>query len=447
MKSHLHAKQRAVDNDWAQLRVLIWGRRSGKTEYLTTTLLNDGLPGEVSAFVAPTLARAKDILYPQLERYAKKYGITLVWQRQRGRILCPNGAIIQLFGLHSRSEAEKLRGDRFPLVVFDECGAYTDQDVLRYAVQEGADPATADFFERGGRGIILSGTPGPIPEGFFFDCCQGKYAASVHHATIHDNPFFAGRAEKIIEKTLRDKGWTRETPAFLREWMAVWALDRQSLCYGSWDGSFHAIEDVGPGITCLGVDLGAAGTTAFTVGRVVEYKYESDGKRYRGQKAYLLAHFQEAGMKLPAIAEKCHELIRKWDINGCRGDSGGLGGLAITELAEEYGVPIGQADKPGSKRDRIWGTDGKFASGKLACTTGIQETPLPSEFRSLVWNDDRDDHSERQSDHGADSTHYCLFGGFIQWEDVELLPPEPGTPEWLEEQAAKRKRSALARRS
>lgn len=425
--------------------MLIWARRTGKTNYTCTALLCDGMPGEVSAFVAPTLARAKDILYPQLERYAKDYGITLVWQRQRGRIVCPNGAIIQLFGLHSRSEAEKLRGDRMPLVIFDECGAYTDQDVLRYAVQECAEPATADFFERGGRGVILAGTPGPIPEGFFWECCQGKFSASVHHATIHDNPFFAGRADKIIAKVLKDKDWARETPAFLREWCAVWALDRQSLCYGSWDGQFYPLADVPPGITALGVDLGAAGTTAFTVARVCEYIYEADGKRFKGQRAYLLAHFQATGMKLPGIAAMCREMIRKWDVNGSRGDSGGLGGLAITELAEEYGVPIGQATKPGSKRDRIWGTDGKFASGKLLVTDGVADTPLPSEFRSLVWDDKRTDHSERQSDHGADSTHYALFGGFIQWEDVEVLPPEPGTPEWLEEQAQARKRRALRR--
>lgn len=426
---------------------MIWARRSGKTDYLATALINDSIPGEVSAFVAPTLSKAKDILYPQLRRYAQKYGIKLEYQLQRGRVITPRGGIIQLFGLHSRSDAEKLRGDRFSFVVFDECGAYTDPELLRYAVQEAAEPATADFWGRGGRGIILSGTPGPIPEGFFWECCQGKFNASVHHATIHDNPFFAGRAEKIIEKTLANKSWSRETPAFLREWCAVWALDRQSLCYGSWDGEVWAIDRVGPGITCLGVDLGYPGVSSFTVVRICDYEYEMDGQRYRGQKAYILDNYQEEGMKIPAVARKCHELIARWGVNGARGDAGGLGGAIVDELRGEYGVPIYNADKPKKKHDRIWGTDGKFAAKKLIVTSGAASSPLPSELRSLVWNDDRDDHSERQADHGADSLHYALFGGFVQWEDGVLLPPEPGSPEALKLEAERRKREALRRRS
>lgn len=383
------------------------------------------------------------MLYPQIERFEEDYGIAFDWQKQRGRVVAPNGVIIQLMGLHSESAIGKIRGQRYPYVVFDECGHYPNQDVLKKAVEEGAEPATNDFWGCGGRGILMVGTPGPVPEGYFYEVCQGMHGASVHHATIHANPFFEGRVEAILEKVKAKKGWTNTTPSFRREYLAEWCLDVEALCYNGWNGKILP-DFVRPltGYTVMGLDLGENHPCAFVVVRVVDFVWEFDGKRYVTQHAHVLETYEEEGMDPEGIAAKALELTNRWNVANIVGDSAGGGGIILNGLRRQHALPVDPAFKAGFKRDRIWMANGMLQRGKIHVYESSKT--LTDQLRSVIWNEKRDDHHEKTPDHSCDALHYALVEAF-QGVHEEELPPEYGSDEWKKEEAERRKREALSR--
>lgn len=430
-----------MDLDANDLRTLIWARRTGKTDYVLSALCEDGIPGQVHPFVGPTITQAQDLLLPKVEEYRQKHGVD--FQIRGGtEITTPRGVIIKLFGLGCLAHAQKLRGGSYPMAVFDECGV-PDQDILKKAVLEFAQPACNDWYMRGGRGIILSGTPGPIPEGFFFETCQGGFSASVHRATIYDNPFFDGRADAVLKKTLFQNKWTESTPQYRREHLAEWCLDSEGLCYAAWDSSFHDWRTLPEGYTVLAIDLGYNDSAAFVVVRFVPYVWEIEGQRFETMRAYVLEAFEQEHLTYGKIAKLARGFQKKWHVVDMVGDSGGGGLQGIETMRAEHSLPIQPVVKGGYKRDRIWNTNSQFGDGSLflCCDPGAA---LVHQIRTVVWNETRDDHHERCPDHSCDALHYAIGHASLD-TSVRTLPPEPGSEAWKRAEADRRKREALRR--
>lgn len=434
--------QKAVDQDHNDLRLLLWSRRTGKTDYIVTALCEDSIPGQVHPFVGPTITKAKDLIRPKLEEYEKTHGVRFT-PKDGDKFITPRGAIIQLFGLGSIPDAEKLRGGSYPFAVFDECGI-PNQEILKKAVLEFCQPATNDWYMRGGRGIILSGTPGPIPEGFFFEASQGEYSASVHRATIYDNPFFDGRAKAVLEKTLHQNKWTESTPQYRREHLGEWCLDSEGLCYALWDGSFHDHTTLPPGYTVLAIDLGFNDAAAFVVVRFVPYVWEVEGRRFETMRAYVLEAYEQEGLTYGKIANIARAMAKRWRVIDMVGDSGGGGLQGIETMRAEHGLPIQAVVKGGKKRDRIWNANSQFGDGSLFLCCD-PKSAIVHQLRTVVWNEKRDDHHERCPDHSCDALHYAIGHANLD-TSVRELPPAPGTEAWKKAEAERRKREALRRR-
>src|SRR6478609_6929471 len=136
--SHLdHPKQRAIREDPSEFRVVIGGRRSGKTTFIGNEAIEvaDQFPGETVPYVAPTVGRARDILMPHFRRLQRDHGANLRYNLGEHKVFTPNGGIIQLCGLATMAEVEKGRGGSAPALYIDECGAI-NADLLKRAVRE-----------------------------------------------------------------------------------------------------------------------------------------------------------------------------------------------------------------------------------------------------------------------------------------------------------------------
>jgi len=434
---------RKVDADKNDLKALLCGRRTGKTTYIAAKLIMDGIPGEVHPFVAATQQKARDILWPILERFTKSHGVKIEYNRSKGLATTDRGIKIQCMGLSTKPEVEKLRGERYPGVVFDECGAL-NQDLLRVAVFEAAEPATADFYGRGGFGVICSGTPSYAPVGFWHDICGGnegepKHGFSVHRATIRDNPYMRD-ASAYLAKKLAQKKWTDQTPEFVREWLGRFCLSSDGLCYGNaWNGTtYFRTERPLVGMTIISVDFGESSPCAWNVIRCVLHTEQIGNLIHQTMRVHVLETVRKVCTSLAEIAAITRQLQKAYSVGFLVGDS--AEGFGIRQLKDQYGLNFERSEKSGKKAERIFMMQGMLRTGTLLIYEDCAD--LIDEISTVPWNEDRDDHHQAYSDHACDSLHYAIEKAMML---IRTKPVEPahGTPEWFEKKRLEARRRNL----
>lgn len=437
---------KAVDADKNDLRSLLCGRRTGKTSYLAILLCMAGIPGEVHPFVTATQQKSRDILWPILERFQRSHGLKVEFNRSTGVATTDRGVKIKAMGLSTKPEIEKLRGERFPFVIFDECGAM-NQDLLKTAVFEAAEPTTADFYGRGGLGIICSGTPSYSPVGFWHDICGGngengkqpKDGFTVHRATILNNPYIRN-AKEYLDRKLAQKKWTIDTPEFVREWLGKFCLSSDGLCYGSaWNG--HVTPRVArplTGMTIIAVDFGESSPCAWTVLRCCMHREQVGNFIHETMMCHVLESKRQVCTSLNEIAGITRQLMRAYSANHLVGDS--AEGFGLRQLIQQYGLPFEKSEKSGLKAERIFMTQGMLRVGQILIYEDCAD--LIEEISTVPWNEDRDDHHEAYSDHCCDSLHYALEKAMMLMR-VKPVEPAPGTPEFEAKKLAEMRKRHL----
>lgn len=359
-------------------------------------------------------------MFRQLER---QVGLKWSWHGSHKVITLGNGGQIQLAGMSTKAEVQKLRGEGILSFYFDECGV-PPSDLLKEAVISCAWPATLQHRGKPGSGVVLAGTPGPLPEGFFWECsAKGMYGASNHTGTLYDNPLFQviqpdGRtlAEKVIQEDLDANLYiSREDSRFRREILAHWCLPSELRCYSNFSGLVLPQTSVPwQGRTILAVDFGWHDHTAIVILRLTDFEElhpQGDGstRKVTGQRVHVLHARKRAHWQLPDLADKIRELTSIYGVGTIVGDSGG-NLQSIESFASMFGISMLPAQKGGLglKRSRIHTINDLFAVGHIFLYE--EAACLADELGWLVWNEDRDDHDERQEDHAADAFGY----GFIE---------------------------------
>lgn len=441
LSAEFHPKQLAAWSDPANLRVIIGGRRSGKTTFFGCEALEiaDQFPGLVVPYVGPTVGRARDIMMPQMHRLEQEGRIQLHYNLGEHKIFTPNGGCVQLFGLATVAEVEKGRGSSSPALYIDECGAM-NQLLLKRAVTETFGPATKDFLGMGGRGICLGGTPSYRPGTYWERLCGGnshksEFGASVHHMTIFDNPFFAGREEMIIEAFMQENNLRRDSSEVRREWDGLFCIDSDGLAYPGWSGETlpHYMVPIG-GFTCLGVDLGSDHPCAWVVVRfIITETIIGETARYIHH-GHVIESYEESGLTVHDVAAITRMFQQTYNISVTHADSGGGGAMTVDTINEVMGAPMEPVAKVGRKEDRIWLTDSMLRTGTLhvheKCESLIEQlgsVPIETKPNGLR------DHMSGYPDHSLDALHYALLAA--RQHNIELpLPPKIGTRAWLEQQ-------------
>lgn len=439
-----HGKQIGFKEDPSLARVTIGGRRSGKSTVFIGEAIEvaDQFPGTVVPYLSQTVGRAKLVVLPHVEEFIRE-GAKLHVDNGNDQIRTPNHGIVQLGGLSSKAEVEKGRGISSPALYIDEAGTIGCAR-LRPSVMETYGPATKDFYGRGGRGIAIGGTPDYVPKSFWEKLCGGnsrtsEYGFTVHHMTIWDNPFYAGREQLVIDAYMKENGLVLTDPEVQREWFGRFCLNTQGLAYPSWDRSILPLAQMPLyGFTCLGVDLGSDHPCAFVVVRftVHESIIGKPGKEllHRVHHGHILETYEESGMSVHDVRAVIHQLQKNYNITQTVGDSGGGGAMTIQTINEVMGVPIQPVKKAGLKEDRIWMTNSMLRNRTLhvydRCESLIEQLgSVPKERKT----NGKIDHMAGYPDHSLDALHYALLAA-QQHEVMIELPPLPGTKAWNERQ-------------
>lgn len=442
--------QRAYIRDRASLVTYLAGRRHGKTDAVAARIVEHARPDTMQAYVAPTITRANEILMPLLRQLRRDCGVQ--WTQVGDTVTFASGGQLRLMGMSNTAEIQKLRGEDLLAVYADECGAVKDA-VLREAILSCAWEALRKHRGEPGAGVSLSGTPGPLPEGFFWECTtQGSppaFGASRHYGTIHDNPLFAGgKAEASIADDLASGIYvSREDSRFRREVLAQWCLPSELRCYAAYDG--RLLPDAAApalGRTVMACDFGWRDATALVVLRLVPYEEQTpqpDGavRVVRGERVHALYACKRSHWQLPDLAARVRELQTSYRVGTIVGDSAGGSKQVVESFASMFGVAMLAAEKQGfgSKRARIHTINDLFAVGQVYVYEGA--ACLAEELRALVWNEDRSDHDERQDDHAADAMGYGIIEHYQPANESRIASAR----EQELAAAAARKRAALRR--
>lgn len=364
----LHRDQALAFYDTHRFKCVLAGRQSGKS-HLDATWLLGGESGQTSLYFADTIKSAWNIMYSVFAEINKSHNLGLKVKRGSGEIVEPNGHVIRIHGIKDYGAAEDLRGQKFRRICGDEASVY-DDDLLKYTIEDVLQPTLLKY----GGDLMLNGTPGPEPEGYFYDLAGDPYSGipgrwPTFHWTVDDNPYIL--PEKVIQDILIANGWTRETVQFQREYLARWVADHGALIY-QWEDRPLLSEGPVAGMTVLAVDFGYhPDPTAFVVLRSVQ------------PKVYVLKAFTVNNLTPYDIGNVIQELRKTYHPNFVVTDSGALGKGYAAQLIEQFQINVDPADKQ-DKTAGIHLIQGMIQVGTLEICQDA--AALVNEWKKLVWS-------------------------------------------------------------
>jgi hypothetical protein len=79
--------------------------------------------------------------------------------------------------------------------------------------------------------LALTGTPGPVLSGYFYEATEGKrHGYSLHKWTLFDNPYLPN-ARRFVDELKLKKAWASDNPTLRREYYNKWVLDLEALVF------------------------------------------------------------------------------------------------------------------------------------------------------------------------------------------------------------------------
>lgn len=240
---NFHPTQSQVAKDTHRFRVVLCGRRWGKTTLAVYEMIAKAVAknDQRIAYVAPNYQQARDIAWQQLKRITLPITTNSNEQRLEIEVRTKDGgtSFIQLRGWES---IETLRGQRFDFLVLDEVASYRNfwtgwHEVLR--------PTLTDT-----RGhVLFIGTP----KGFnhFYDLYNIEDKDySKHHFTSYENPHVPNDEIDKAKEELSDNRFAQEYLADFRK--------TEGLVYNDFDRERHVKEPsfIGYEDIVCGVDFG-----------------------------------------------------------------------------------------------------------------------------------------------------------------------------------------------
>ena len=245
----------------------------------------------------------------------------------------PNKSVIYCSGAKDSTEIEKFRGLALLLVYIDESQAFKSY------IKELLDDVLASALRDYNGSLVMIGTPGPVPSGYFYRCTTNG-AWSGHFWNGSANPWLLKKSGKTFEQQLDDElkrmGVTEEHPTIQREWFGRWTIDTDKAVF-----KYIALVNH--------FDILPTGKWNYIVSSDIGYE-DSDaiavlGWQTNSKIVYVVEEFVKSKQGITELAEKLQELQKKYDPIKMVMDAGGLGKKIAVELQNRFSLPIVAAEK------------------------------------------------------------------------------------------------------
>lgn len=308
-------------------------RRAGKTNALALkffkTLSNH--PGALCLYIALTRESARNIMWGVMQEFEDRFKVGLIFTESNLTITHPNGARLQLFGADMKNFIRRLKGIKTPGVAIDEAQDFSIH--LETLIDDVLTPTLTDYEDSW---LAITGTPGPIPLGYFYNVTQeAKFGFSLHKWTLLDNPYLPN-AKEFIEQLKIKRQWDENNPTLLREWRNNWVLDKESLLikYNDEVNHYETLPQ-NKWIYILGVDIGLRDADALAVLAWCE----------SSPNIYLVEEQITKDQDITTLTTQIQAMMDKYQIAKIVMDEGGLGKKIAEEIRRRKHIPVQAADK------------------------------------------------------------------------------------------------------
>jgi hypothetical protein len=328
------AQQNAFIGDSSRYIAAQCSRRAGKTNGLAIRFFNTMArhPKSRCIYLALTLDSAMDIMWPVLQEINDLYKLGCTFIDSKHLVIHPNGAQLRLWGADMKNFIKRLKGRKYPGVGVDEAQDFGTH--LQSLIDDVLTPSIADYSDGW---LALTGTPGPVPQGYFFEVTNNnKYGYSVHKWDLMQNPFMPDPSGFLIDLKAK-REWDDNHPTLKREWMNQWVLDVESLWirYSESLCNFSALPQNHKWNYILGVDIGYNDADAIAVLAWSESCRET----------YLVEEVIKPKQGISALFTMIETTQKKYDAYKIVMDQGALGKKIAEDLIPRFQVPFVAAEK------------------------------------------------------------------------------------------------------
>lgn len=398
-------------------------RRAGKTNGLALRFFKtmEKYPKSQCIYLSLTFDSARDILWPVLHELNDQFRLGCNFVESKLLMTHPNGSTLKLMGADMKNFIKRLKGRKYPGVAIDEAQDFGVH--LQSLVDDVLTPSISDYSDGW---LALTGTPGPVPQGYFFDVTQnGKYGYSVHKWTLLDNPHMPNPKEFIAD-LIKKREWDSKHPTLLREWQNHWVLDAQSLWirYNEEKNHYQDLPELPNGADynyILGIDLGFKDSDALAVLAWSEHTPNT----------YLVKEIVTPKQGLTELKQQIDRLSEVYDFSKMVMDEGGLGKKIGEEFRRQHHLPIVAAEKS-RKQENVEFLNDALRTGKFKAK-GNSRFAQDSYLVQIDWDRSRPDKIIVKDKPHSDIIDAVLYAfkespAFTYRKEPEK--PKPGTYEW-----------------
>tara|TARA_Y100000004_G_C8957852_1_gene431673 strand:+ start:5541 stop:7022 length:1482 start_codon:yes stop_codon:yes gene_type:complete len=319
-----------------RFRNAVCSRRAGKTVGIVADMLDTCLKeSEINLlYITITQQQARAIIWSDLLRLIEDYQLECKVDNTRLTVSFPNKSRIYIAGAKDRTEIEKFRGWKLRKCYIDECQSF--RTYIKELINDIIIPALRD--KRGE--LYLTGTPGPVKAGVFYEYSQSKNWRS-HHWTAFDNPYMHDPPNLNLEEVLREeriiRGIDESDPSYIRETFGKWIEDTDALVYkfNRTRNIYSALPSDGEWSYIIGIDIGYNDSDAIAV-----IGYNSHHK-----KVYLVDEHVKNKQNISQLVEVIQHYKDQYNPIRMVMDAGALGKKIQEELRFRHGLHIEAAEK------------------------------------------------------------------------------------------------------
>lgn len=424
----LFDKQLPFGQSHARYQTACCTRRSGKTVGELTKLLDvaRSKPNSVSLYITLSRINAKRLAWEILKTLNAENKLGGEPLEGELCLALPNNARIYLTGCADMGEVEKFRGLPLAIVVIDEAQSFPSI-LLQRLIDEVLVAALMDFNGE----LVLVGTPGPVPVGYFHDVVVSPEWA--HFAwSVFDNPWIerkSGRTPRaMLDDELKRRGVDENDPVIQREWFGRWVLDPNVLVF-RYDSKKNHRAPKQHQHHVIGVDFGYYDADAIAVLGWDDNDPTLD----------LVQEVVTAKQHITPLMNKVREMEAKYRPLAIVADFAALGMKIAEEISMRTSVPVEAADKMRKLEHIEWLNDAMRTERFFAPNTSrfVQDCALVEWDRSKF---EKPKISDRFHSDICDAVLYAYVKA-LHWLEVPKAPPPAriGTLEWYDQEAARQK--------
>lgn len=375
-------------------------------------------------YLALTRDSAKQIMWSVLQDLDEKYKLGCVFKESDLSVTHPNGSKLTLYGADMQNFIRRLKGQKSPGIGIDESQDFGGH--LKSLIEDVLTPMMVDYTDSW---LAVVGTPGPVPQGYYFDIThQKKFGYSVHKWTLLENPYVP-EPEKFIADMVEKHQWPDDYPTLMREWRNQWVLDTEAL-WIRYKAELNHFTELPRHIKkwnyILGIDIGFKDADALAV---LAWSEEDPC-------TYLVEEQITAKQDITDLINQIIAMSRKYDLYKMVIDQGGLGLKIAEEMRRRHGVSVEAADKK-LKSENVAVLNDELRLGRFKAKSASRFAQ-DSYLIQIDWQKSTPDKIVIKKDPHSDIIDAVLYAhkeSYAFSHKPEVAKPKPGTKEWADQQS------------